>query len=334
MKALQATLLLLITAGIVQPVQARGATQSSGQIHTLDSVKASAPPLGPPVWKFTRNGKKILVLGTISYLPRNLPLDFSQVTQEIAGAQAFVSAPGLVVGDNIGFFRGLFLWPGIRKNRLNEDGRTLRDVLPPALFSKWEHAESIYGPVSSERLRPAYAAFELFDAAANRSKLDADPSAISLVRNTARKQGLEVIDARLRLPIWNPKQAVRDFRIASTDDVQCLRQTLDRLDDFLRQVKPLGDAWAAGDVGSLEAWANDRSSMAYCWSTLTNQAIARQQGISDLHQAVDDRWMQEIGKALASHDTVFTTMSLRELFEADGIGAKLRRIGFEMGAPN
>jgi len=335
MKALQTTALLLLTAWLVPLHEARGATPSSGQVHTLENVAASVRPPGPPVWEFTRNGKKILVLGTISYLPRDMALDVAQIIQGITTAQAIVSPPGLVVGDNIGFFRGLMLWPGIRKNRLNSDGRTLRDVLSPTLYSKWERAESRYGPPSSsDRLHPAYAAFELFEAAAQQARLDPDPSTISLVRSTARKHGLEEFDARLHLPIDNPKQAVRDFRIAATDDVQCLQQTLERIDTFLKEAKPLGDAWATGDVGSLEMWANDRSSMEYCWSTLTNQEIARQQGIAELHEAIDDRWMEEMAKALASHDTVFTAMSLREMFEVDGIGAKLRRSGFDMGSPD
>lgn len=335
MKVLRAIATLLVPFSLLAHSAACGATGTDEQIRTLNNVAASTRLSGPPIWEFTRDGKKILVLGTLTYLPRNLKFDSAQIEHEISRSQALVSPPGLVVGDNISFFRGLTLWPGIRKSKLNPEGKTLEEVLPPALYAKWQRAEGAH-PESrpSERLRPLYAAFEVFKDATGEASLDPNPPAISLVNRAARRQGLDSVDARLRLPIANPKGTVNGFYIRPADDLQCFEQTLDGLNAFLMQASELGDAWATGDMGRLERWANDRSSVRFCWSKLTNQAIAKQQGITDLHQKIDERWMTEIRTTLATHDTVFTTMSLRELYEADGLGAKLLRAGFTMTSPD
>jgi hypothetical protein len=336
MKALVATLLLLAPVGLAARSTKHEGTESSERIRTLNNVAASTRLPGPPIWEFTRDGKKIVVLGTLSYLPRNVMFDSARIEQEISRSQALVSPPGLVVGDNISFFRGLTLWRGIRRSKLNPEGKTLNEVLPPALYTKWQKAEGAFPGItsSSGRLRPIYAAFEVFESATGRAKLDANSPAISLVNSVARRQGLESVDARLRLPIANPKETVKGFDIPPADDIQCLEQTLDRLSTFIEQAPELGDAWATGDMGQLQHWANDSVSMSFCWSSLTNEAIAHQQGIIDLQEKVDERWMAETRKTLATHDTIFTTMSLRELFEADGLGAKLRGAGFEMVSPD
>lgn len=335
MKALRAIATLLIPFSLAARSTECGAMGTNEQIHTLDNVAANTRPSGPPIWEFTRGGKKILVLGALPYLPRNLMFDSAQIEHEIARSQALVSPPGLVVGDNISVFRGLTLWPGISKSKLNPEGKTLNEVLPPALYAKWQRAEGAH-PESrpSERLRPLYAAFEMFKDATGQASLDPNPPAISLVNSAARRQGLDSVDARLRLPIADPKGTVNGFHIRPADDLQCFEQTLDGLDAFLAQASELGDAWATGDIGRLERWARDSSSVSFCWSKLTNQAIAKQQGITDLHQKIDERWMTEIRMTLATHDTVFTTMPLRELYGGDGLGAKLLRAGFTMTSPD
>ncbi len=336
MNGLCAIAMLLVPLNLAAQSTEREAAGLGEQIHTLGNVAASTRPSGPPIWDFTRDGKKVLVLGTLSYLPRNVKFDAAQIDHGIALSQALVSPPGLVVGDNISFFRGLMLWPGIRKSKFNPGGQTLSDVLPPPLYETWQQAEGTHlgGDSSVDRLRPIYAAFEVFKASAEQADLYPDPPAISLVNSTARRYGLDSVDARFRLSIADPKATVSGFAIPSADDIRCLEQTLNELEVFLAQAPGLGDAWATGDMERLESWAANDARMRFCWSSLTNQAIARQQGIADLNQEIDERWLAEIEKTLATHDTIFTTMSLHELLKADGLGSKLRRAGFEMVSPD
>ena len=302
------------------------------QIHTLETVSASTTASGPPMWEFTRGSKRIVVLGTMTYLPEGLSFDTAGIERHVAQSQVVVSSPGLVVGDNIGLFRGLTLWPGIRRNKFNDDNRTLSDVLPADVYREWEKARQAYSHTRTggERLRPMYAAMELFEAVAKDAKLAPGTPSARIVADAASSHGIPTIDARFRLAIADPKAAVKQFHVSSADDVQCLKQTIDRLVTFVQESRNLGEAWSSGDQMRLEEWrAQDRPSLS-CWSALTNQAIARQEGFTDLQGQIHQSWNARLQQALEANDTIFTSLPLRELLDANGLSSSLRRAGFTM----
>lgn len=304
---------------------------SQSVIHTLESVPARATPSGPPMWEFVRGRQRIVVVGTVGYLPRSLKFDWALIDRKIPHAEAVVSPPGLVVGDNIGIFRGLSLWSDIRKNKFNSGGRTLREVLPPSTYARWVEARhSHVGRGSSnERLRPMYAAMELFESATARSRLARDSPIASLVGDVARRQGLAVVDARFHMNISDPRTAAKRFDVPALDDIACLQQTIEHVGPFLTEAQEIGEAWSGGDMEALETWAN-RSPMRFCWSTLTNQAIARQQGIDDLQRSINEAWLHAILKAAGTANVVLTTLPIRDLLGTNGLSSALQQAGFTM----
>jgi len=238
-------------------------------------------------------------------LPEHAEFDTSEIERRIAQSQAVLGSRGLLIGDNISIFRGLMLWPSIRRVKFNADDRALKDVLPPATYARWLRAKARYigDDADIERLRPMYAAYSLFEAARKARDLKYESGVDSLVRRAAKQHDVPFVDPSLRLSISDPRRVVREFEIPRAEDIRCLEQTLDRLDGFVRSAQELGDAWTVGDLARIKALSND-GVLDGCWAQLTNEAIGRQQGIQDLYAQVDERWLDSLHRAARARHRV------------------------------
>lgn len=312
------------------------AAPASEAVRTLGTMVVNANQSGPAIWEFTRGSKKVWVLGTFPLLPERLKFNASAIEARIAQSGVVLGSPGLVVGADIGLFRGLTLWPSIHRAKFNPDNRSLRDVLSPGTYAKWKVARSRFlgNDEDADRLRPMYAAYELFKAAVEQTHASTDSAAGPVIERAAKKQSVPRADARFRLAIREPKDAVKQFNVSGTDDIRCLEETLDRIEQFIQTATIRGDAWASGDLSRLSEFLASGSELNFCWARLTNQAIGVQQGFTDIDRRVDARWLEELRTALAGHDTVFTTLAVKELIGATGLAAALQRDGFQMTAPD
>ena len=142
--------------------------------RTLEAIVVRGDQSGPSIWKFSRGNKVVWVLGTFQPLPKNTTFNPTQIEKRISESEIVLGPQGLVVGDNIGIFKGLTLWPSIRRNKFNADGKSLKDVLPPATYARWIQLKLKYlgNDRGVERLRPMYAASELFEAALEKTNLE------------------------------------------------------------------------------------------------------------------------------------------------------------------
>jgi hypothetical protein len=320
------------TAAANQPA----AVPASGPVRTLGAMVVSADQSAPPIWEFTRGEKKVWILGTFPLLPEGMKFNASGIESRIAQSDVVLGPPGLVVGADIGLFRGLTLWPSIHRAKFNPDNKSLRDVLSAATYAKWKVARARFlgGDDDVDRLRPMYAAYELFKAAKEQAHASMDSAADPVIERAARRQNVPRADARYRLAIREPKDAVKRFNVSGTDDISCLEDTLDRIEPFVQTAAVRGDAWASGDLTRLSEFSNSGSELNFCWARLTNQAIGVQQGFADIDREMDARWLGELQTVLASHDTVFTTLAVKELIGSTGLAAALQRDGFQVKAPD
>ena len=298
------------------------------EAKTLGAVVVTGAQSGPKIWKFQRGRKIIWVLGTLQPLSKGATFNTEEIRARLAKSDVVLDREGLVIGDNIGIFRGLTLWPAIRRSKFNPSGRPLRDLLPPTTYDRWLQAKAKYIGRNNgvDRLRPMYAAYELFEAAVRKAGLVTANPAYAMINKEAKKLDIPIIDTKMRLSINNPRDAVTEFAVPQADDIRCLEQTLDRLDRFAQNAATLGDAWSEGDVARLNHTSN--AAISACWARLTNEAIGKQQGISDLYHLVETRWIDALNRALREHDVVFTTMPVRDLLDSTGLAAALNREGF------
>lgn len=295
----------------------------------LGTVEVVGARRGPALWKFERGDKTLWVLGTHGPVAQGVAFDDADIRRHVAMSDVVLGPRGLLVGDNVGVLRAMTLWPAIRRTRFNPNGATLPEVLAPDVLARWRAAKARYLGTDAdvERLRPMYAAFELHRAALRMHGLSDANEAAEVVRDASNGRRLPQVDARARLSIASPRNAVRAFEVNASDDVACLVSTLDRIDSWLPAARAVGDAWAAGDIAAVPALRSN-APMTYCWATLTNDAIARHEGVEDLGAFMTDAWREALRSALAEHATVFATVPMLDLIDNAGLAAVIAGEGF------
>jgi hypothetical protein len=286
---------------------------------------------GPPIWKYVRGDSTLWVLGDLGVVRKGTKLHEDAIRERVAESGAVLGRQGLVVGDNVSIFRTLTLWPAIRKVRFNANGARVADLLPVDAQARWTDAKTRYAGRNDdiERLRPMYAAFELYRAGLNAHGLSNDDLSGSVIRDAAKSHHVPVFDVRARMPIDDARKAVRTFDVPREQDVACLTDTLSRIDAWLPAAQALADAWAVGDVTAVRE-VRSNAPVQTCWSTLTNGAIARSQGIADLEAHVQDAWREGLRKATAQHAVVFATIPLRDALDGTGLARIIVDEGFQL----
>ncbi|WP_152599856.1 TraB/GumN family protein [Noviluteimonas dokdonensis] len=295
------------------------------ELSTVE-IRASA---GPPMWKYVRGDKTVWVVGDLGVVRKGTKFHGDAISRRVAESGAVLGRQGLVVGDNVGLFRAMTLYPAIRKVRFNAGDARLQDVLPADVLAHWIEVKMRYGRSDDlDRQRPMYAAFELYQAGLDAHGLSVEDDLQSLLRVAAKAHRVPVIDAHARLPIDDARKTVRSFDVPRDADIGCLSETMTRVDAWWPAAQALSDAWIAGDVAAARA-ARSVPPVRACWSTLTNGAIARSQGIDDLDGLVRYAWREGLRKAVREHAVVLATIPLGDALDGNGLARILADEGFQ-----
>lgn len=288
----------------------------------------------PPLWLFSKGNKRIIVLGTQRPLPKSGVLITKSIQEYIASSDAVLTGPGLRSGDGVGFFQGLTLASSMRKAKHNEGGQTLEQLVSPDVYRSWKALKGKYLGQDSgvEKLRPMYAAYELYKAALKSNNLTDDSMLGPLIADATADAGLERVDARYSLPNKGLRQTLKSFDVPMADDVGCFERTLATLEAYLEYSPSAAEAWAVGDMARFRLADAQYAPVDKCWERLTNVAMARSAGVADPYAQVDSTWLNEIQKALHAHDVVFTTLPVRDLARGNGFAARLTGQGFTQTA--
>ena len=130
----------------------------------LESVLVQGTQPGPRLWRVTRDDHTLWILGTLRPLPKQMTWA-SQEVDAIIAQSGEVLAPGrasprIGAGDML---KMATLMPSAMNSIKNPDGARLKEVLPPALYARWELARQRHMPDDRkvDRHRPTAAAIEL-----------------------------------------------------------------------------------------------------------------------------------------------------------------------------
>ncbi|MBP9535687.1 MAG: TraB/GumN family protein, partial [Pseudoxanthomonas sp.] len=113
-------------------------------IVDMDAVVVSGVLPGPGLWRASKDGHVLYILGTQSPLPRDMEWQAGEVREVLAQAGAVLSPPGVSIGADIGFFRGLALAPAALKAMKNPGGETLDELLPAEVHARWARLKQRY----------------------------------------------------------------------------------------------------------------------------------------------------------------------------------------------
>ncbi len=188
-------------------------TPDPAPIRDLETLVVHGVQPGPGLWKVSKDDHVLWILGTASPLPDRIQWQSGEVEAIVARSQQVLLPPSLSFNADVGFFGMLALAPAAWKAMLNEDGAKLEDVLPPALYARWQAQKRRYlgrdGGV--ERKRPMIAASELYAAAIKSAGLGQKPVVWPAVQKAAKAAGIKPTSTTLKFEIDDPKAAIREF---------------------------------------------------------------------------------------------------------------------------
>jgi uncharacterized protein YbaP (TraB family) len=322
--------LLLVACLFAAPLSA----QESAELPTV--VVTGEQP-GPGLWKVTSGDHVLWILGTLSPLPKDMHWQSKDIEQTIASSQAVLDPPRVKMDADVGFFGKLALLPALVGVRDNPDHRTLSDVLPPDLYARWTELKTKYFGAGRARnletWRPIFAAIELWNQAIRKAGLTRSDIAGDVVRNAAKQAKLEPIAPAYTVKVEDPRAAVKEFKKGSMDDLDCFRKTLDRIDRDIDAMAVRANAWATGDVDALRRLP-DTDQREACIEAVANSDLAKERGISDLPDRVENAWLDAASASLAKNAVTFARLPIMDLLASDGYVAKLKARGYKVEAPD
>lgn len=303
----------------------------------LPTIVVSGEQPGPGLWKVSSGDHVLWILGTLSPLPKDMHWQSREVEEAIASSQEVLDSPRFKVDANVGFFGKLTLLPTLIGVRDNPGHATLQQVLPADIYARWMTLKTKYFGAGRgrniETWRPLFAAIELWNQAIHRSGLTRSDVTGDVVDAAAKRKGLVPVTPTYNLAVDDPRAAIKEFKQGSMDDLDCFQKTLDRIDSDLDAMALRANAWATGDIAVLRRLP-DTNQREACLAALTGTDFARERGVTDLRERIENTWLDAASAALEKNAVTFARMPIMELLAKDSYLAKLKAKGYTVEAPD
>lgn len=311
---------------------AAAASAASNQPPTLDAVMVTGEQPGPGLWKVSKGGHVLWILGAQYPLPKNMTWKAAEVEQTIGQSQVVIADASARL--DISFFHKLTLLPAAYGARKNDNGATLKDMLPPAIYSRWQSLKAKYVGNDSgiERLRPMVAANELYGKALDKSGLARNGLIWDTIRGVAKKDHVRIVEPQASIAMDDPRQAIRDFKATDVSlDIACLDATMKRLEVDLAAMRDRANAWAVGDIEALKKLPAPSQQDA-CRAALSSNARMHEHVDAAMAQ-IDKTWLAAAEAALRDNANSFAVLPMDELLRSDRRLAMLRERGYSVEEP-
>jgi uncharacterized protein YbaP (TraB family) len=303
-------------------------------VPLLAPVVVSGVVMGPGLWKVSKDGHVLWVLGTLSPLPGHIQWESHEVQQVLAQSKQVLLEPKLKLKADIGFFGKLFLLPSAYGARKNPDGKTLDQVMDAPTYRRWLALKQKYigDDRGIERWRPLFAAQELYRKALKANGLSNDGGVSGAVSALAKSDGVPETPVEYRVEIKQPREALKAFKAAAPSDMECFSRTLESIEHDLPAMTARANAWATGDLEALRQLPDSHRRDA-CVAAITSAGFARQLGLDDVPARLEAAWLAAARKALADNTTSVALLPMGELLSSSGYLASLKAQGYTVEAP-
>jgi hypothetical protein len=320
-----------ITAGLVFP--SAGIPQSVAQLRAaeleLDPVLVVGEQPGPALWRVTFKDHELWLLPVLAPLPRELVWRSGRVAELVSASQEVFTEASLdmrIGGDSRSDV-------AVLKALQNPDGATLREVLPPDLYARFAALNRRYAgnDAQLETYRPFYAALELRKRALQRLQLDSDGDVHGQIGYLARKYLVPLRSLGRELDP-NPRALVASLgHVPLEADTECARSQLLQLERELRAAIARANAWSTGDIDALRSdWqATSSQDRAVSCRALFQYLAPTARAVRETR----DRAFTALRRALRRNQCTVALVLLEEVFDPEGVVARLRAAGYRVEAP-
>lgn len=286
---------------------------------------------GPPLWQVRHGDHVLWIFGLLSPVPPGLELDTTRIDRVLVDTDEVLGQPDLDFEESFGPVKLLRLYAQFRKMRVNDDGKTLQQVLPADVYQRLLAASETYGPRGNKlmKMRPLMAAELLEREALDSVGLKEDTGGITKqLRRLIRRHDVPFTDVAYvtDISVSSMMDAMDDVPLE--DEIACLRSLLTSLDDDLNRLKDRAEAWAYGQLGELYAANAYGGAKASCFQALTTSPAL--QALSSRTSAL---WLDHAERALGANRNTFALLDIHLLLDAHGVLETLRTRGYEVIEP-
>jgi uncharacterized protein YbaP (TraB family) len=301
----------------------------------LEEVQVTGEQPGPAMWKVSKDDHVLWILGTLSPLPAKMTWRSKQVEAVIARSSEVLGGSSLradLKGSRWALLRSI---PAIMRLNDNPDGSTLKQVLPPDLYTRWSAAHQLWfgkPPDAKDRSRPMFAGGTLYEHALQRSGLSNRNVVWPVIQRQAKAAKIPIRQREFTVPLKDPRGLIAEVAATPRDaDIACLVATLDHIDADLPNMKRRAEAWAIGDIEALRRlpWADQQQT---CLEAVLSGERLHQM-YEQQKKVMTDEFLNSVGYALLGNPTSITTLPMSQLLGEQGVLAKLRATGYAVEEP-
>lgn len=301
-------------------------TSPDGNATTIEQITVIGRYPGPPLWRVSSGEHVLWIFGDLTPVPKGLTWDPRNAERVVERADGVIRPMRITAPtyNPIKIFRTL---RAARRLSRNPDDATLVDVLPPDLYARYDALRQRYmpGDTRSDRLRPALAALRLHGAALDDVGLTTDTGVMKTIERLMKRSDAEEAQAKVETEAATVLAELA--KVTREAELSCFATVLTTLETDLGGMKERAEAWAIGDVDALQRF-DYPDAQGDCLAMLFSSA-----GIKNLGDELFATWLGEAERALATYDTTFSVLPIRELVAADGLLAQLAARGYTVRRP-
>ena len=294
--------------------------------HDVEEIQVVGEIEGPPIWRITNGDRDLWILGYPEWVSSDVSWQSNFLEDVMTHSEEFLTFTGMrLVSSN-----PLKMMRGLRKFRQMQriPGRErLADVLSEPRYRLYSEVKLKYAPKRDnlERMRPSFAAKELFDSAAESAGLVRGRSLIHrTMEKRAKKHKVTELSVVISLTDFRVLDVMKDTIDAA--EQKCLNARLQGLDARLEALMRFSLAWADGDIAELKTYTVDEATDACHPRRLATHP-------EDLLQMVSqglEAWHENVDRALNDNDSTFAIVPINYLLSDDGPLSRLRVRGYEV----
>jgi hypothetical protein len=328
----------------------------------METVLVTGEQPGPGLWKVSRDGHVMWVLGTIGEVPDTIVWQTREVEARIGESQEVLFPGWPSVNLDVSLFQALTLVPALFKAAKNPDGATLKDVFSAEDYATWLRLKQKYlgDDDDIEKYRPMVAEDKLTTAIGKKAMKGLRMTWVdAVVRKAAKKHKVRIHELPhviRKIEVEKPRAILKAARNLDLAEGECVGRNFARLERA--DAKGLLDfnaatvnAWATGDLDAMRAQAvADRDpdlAREDCTTAALDAAMKSQsaepgnetrRGLDLLKQQQDlyalagaeaeRNWLEAAEKALADNESTFAVLPMNLVLNQWVYLAKLKEKGY------
>ena len=318
---------------------APAAVQESAQAAVQEpeiQVLVSGKRPGPGLWKVSKDGHVMWVVGMYAPLPPKMEWDDARVDRLIGQSQEVLAPPGAGVGVGVwGGLKALTALPSIVGMIKNPEGAKLRDILPAETYARWSVLKDKYlgDNDSVESFRPFFAAQTLMQAGMKKSGLSGGTEVRKQIESLAKKRDVKLTQTGFSVQLDDPVGLIKDFKNSQMEDMTCFTKTLKRLESDIDAARLRANAWANGSIAEISELEYAEREDACNEAVFNSPAAQKHPAFQNMRERRLASWLKAAERALANNTSTVAMLTMSDILGPKSYLAALQAKGYTVESP-